>query len=235
MNKSESIKNIAVALAKFQAEVKNPKNTSNNPFTESRYAPLNEILNVIRPLLAKHGLSVFQSTGGNGETISVTTMLLHESGEWLESDPLVLHNIENKKMSTAQEAGSSITYARRYSLSALLGISSEDDVDGNGANKKEPGKNNYNKGNQSNKNNQQQPKKITDNQLNKFKNLYNKLTKAGISIKEMNTKISKELGKVFNDAKSLNVSEASKIIGFLEKMEKDIQKKPEDDNLPWEG
>ena len=127
MKTSESLVNIAVALKNFQAEVKNPANTANNPFFNSKYAPLADILNLIRPLLSKHGLSVIQMPGGDGESVSVTTLLLHESGEWIETDPLILR----AEKVTAQGAGSAITYGRRYSLSAVLGISSEDDDDGN--------------------------------------------------------------------------------------------------------
>lgn len=129
MNKSESIKEIATALAKFQAEVENPKNTQDNPFFKSKYAPLNDILNLVRPLLTKQGLSVLQSPSGDGERITITTMLMHSSGEWIELDPLIL----KADKVTAQGAGSAITYGRRYAVSALLGISSEDDDDGNSA------------------------------------------------------------------------------------------------------
>lgn len=131
MNKSESIKNVAVALAKFQAEVTNPKNTANNPFYKSSYAPLQDVLNDARPLLSKHGLSIIQSPSGDGERISVNTLLLHESGEWIEFEPLVL----KAEKVTPQGAGIAITYGRRYSLSAVLGIASEDDDDGNGLEK----------------------------------------------------------------------------------------------------
>ena len=127
MQKSESIKNLAVALSKFQSEVKNPKNTAKNPFYSSSYAPLQDVLNTVRPLLSKYGLSIIQSPSGDGQSISITTMLLHESGEWIEFEPLIL---KAEKL-TPQGAGSAITYGRRYALSAVLGISSEDDDDGN--------------------------------------------------------------------------------------------------------
>jgi len=127
VQKSESIKNLAIALSKFQSEVENPKNTADNPFYRSKYAPLQDVLNTVRPLLSKHGLSVVQSPAGDGELISITTLLLHESGEWIEFDPLVL----KAEKVTPQGAGSMITYGRRYALSAVLGISSEDDDDGN--------------------------------------------------------------------------------------------------------
>jgi hypothetical protein len=127
MQKSESIAELAKALASFQAEVKNPPNTADNPFYKSKYAPLQDVLNVVRPLLSKHGLSILQIPSSDGETVSVTTLLMHSSGEWIQTDPLVLKTDKP----TAQGAGSAITYARRYSLSAVLGISSEDDDDGN--------------------------------------------------------------------------------------------------------
>ncbi len=127
MKASESIKNLAAALVKFQAEVKNPPNTADNPFFKSKYAPLNDVLNLVRPLLSKHGLGVIQAPSGDGKDITLTTMLIHESGEWVELEPLTLQ----ADKPTAQGAGSAITYARRYALSAALGISSEDDDDGN--------------------------------------------------------------------------------------------------------
>lgn len=136
MNKSESIANLAAALAKFQGEVQNPKNTADNPFFKSKYAPLNDVLNLVRPLLTQHGLSLLQSPSGDGSNIVVSTILMHESGEWIEPEPLIL----KADKATAQGAGSAITYARRYAVSAILGISSEDDDDGNHAsdNKHQP-------------------------------------------------------------------------------------------------
>lgn len=129
MNKSESLKNLATALAKFQEEVKNPANTANNPFFKSKYAPLSDVLNLVRPILTKHGLSLIQSPSGNGTDIIVSTLLLHSSGEWIETEPLIL----KADKATAQGCGSAITYGRRYAISAVLGISSEDDDDGNHA------------------------------------------------------------------------------------------------------
>lgn len=135
MNKSESIASLAAALAKFQGEVENPKNTAVNPQFRSKYAPLDVVINTIKPILAKHGLSFVQSTGSEGENIIITTMLLHESGEWIETDPLILPAYQLKsggvKDFNAQGAGSGISYGRRYSLAAAIGVSSQDDDDGN--------------------------------------------------------------------------------------------------------
>lgn len=129
MNKSESIKNIADALSKFQGEIENPKNTADNPFFKSKYAPLQEVLNIVRPKLAKYGLSILQWPSGDGERIIINSLLMHSSGEWIEMEPLIL----KAEKATAQGAGSAITYGRRYALSAILGISSEDDDDGSQA------------------------------------------------------------------------------------------------------
>ncbi|HCQ91453.1 MAG TPA: ERF family protein [Clostridium sp.] len=128
MKKSESIKELASALKDFQAEVKNPKNVANNPFFNSKYAPLDEVINTVKEPLSKHGLSYIQMPNSeDGALVAITTMLLHESGEWIESEPLKLKSDKP----TAQCSGSSITYARRYQLSAMLGIASEDEDDGN--------------------------------------------------------------------------------------------------------
>lgn len=145
MEKSESIKNLSISLAKFQEKVKNPANTAKNPFFKSKYAPLDEVLNTVRPILSECGLSIIQAPSGDGEYITVTTLLLHESGEWIEPEPLTL----KADKATAQGAGSAITYARRYSLSAILGISSEDDDDGNYASEQKKQKSNKSKVNKS--------------------------------------------------------------------------------------
>lgn len=134
MNKSESITALAKALTKFQADISNPKNTAINPHFKSKYAPLQDILALVRPVLSKYGLAIVQYPSGDGQSIIISTILMHESGEWLEADPLTL----KADKPTAQGAGSAITYGRRYTLSAMLGISSEDDNDGNGADKGKP-------------------------------------------------------------------------------------------------
>lgn len=134
---SESIASLAKAYAQFQQEVVNPSNTAKNPQFKSNYAPLDEVINTAKPVLAKYGLSVLQSTGSEGEAIKIVSILMHESGEYIQSDELVLPAYQTKgggvKEFNAQGAGSAITYGRRYSLSAILGLASEDDDDGNHA------------------------------------------------------------------------------------------------------
>jgi len=143
MKFSESIKKISPVLIKLQEEVKNPKKTHDNPFIDNaRYAKLEDIINDVQPILLKNNLKLIQDITGNSESITVSSMLLHISGEWISTGELTLKNTENKKASVSQEAGISITYARRYQLQGLLGINSEDDNDGNG-DKKQPTKPKY--------------------------------------------------------------------------------------------
>jgi len=126
MIKSESILKLTAALSKFQMEVKNPPNSSNNPFFKSKYAPLDVVINTAKESLGKYGLSYIQMPGGNGTEVTCTTILMCE-GEWIESDVLTL----KADKVTAQGAGSAITYARRYQLSAMLGLAGEIDDDAN--------------------------------------------------------------------------------------------------------
>jgi len=129
MNHSESIKQIAAALAAFQAEVKDPARDGENPHFRSKYVQIDGLLAAVRPILSKHGLSVVQSTGGDGQDISVTTEIMHTSGEWIRTDALILKAVK----ADPQGAGSAVTYGRRYSLSAALGVAWDDDDDGNAA------------------------------------------------------------------------------------------------------
>ena len=126
MNKSESITKLALALSKFQGEVKNPPNSANNPFFKSKYAPLDVVINTAKETLAKFGISYIQMPGGDGEHVTCVTVLMCE-GEWIESDVLVL----KADKVTAQGAGGAITYARRYQLTSMLGLAGEEDTDGN--------------------------------------------------------------------------------------------------------
>jgi hypothetical protein len=122
MNKSESIKELAEALAKAQAEIGNAGKNAANPHFRSRYADLAEVLNTVRPVFAQHGLSVMQFPGFENGMVSVETVIAHSSGEWISS---TLHAPVSKH--DAQGVGSALTYARRYSLAACAGIAQEDD------------------------------------------------------------------------------------------------------------
>jgi hypothetical protein len=138
MNKSESIKELATALSKAQGELENASKTSANPFFKSKYADLAEVINTAKPVLAANGLSIIQMPGGDAALgiVSVETMLCHSSGEWISNLAIAPLNekISNGKPvpPDAQSVGSAISYLRRYSYTAFLGMAQEDD-DGNAA------------------------------------------------------------------------------------------------------
>lgn len=124
MKKSESIIELAKALAKFQSEIKDPSKSGKANY--GKYVTLDELLESIRPVLSQNGLSFLQFPGGDGQLITITTVLLHSSGEWIESEPFTL---KSQKVDP-QGAGSAVTYGRRYSLSAILGVAWDTDDDG---------------------------------------------------------------------------------------------------------
>lgn len=129
MNKSDSITKLAAALAGAQAEMPKVPFNATNPFLKNKFADLGAVIETSRPVLAKHGLSVTQLPTSDGDKIGVTTILLHNSGEWL-SDTIYLATESEKGKSAAQVAGSVITYLRRYSWSAVLGLYADEDTDG---------------------------------------------------------------------------------------------------------
>ena len=130
MIKSDSIVELSKALAKFQANVKQPMKDKNNPFFKSKYVPLENVVEAITQEAPKHGLSFVQwALNDESGRVGVATMLMHESGEFIEFDPV--HMKADKE--TAQGAGALISYLKRYSLSAVFGITSDQDDDGNSA------------------------------------------------------------------------------------------------------
>ena len=110
MNKSESIKELATALNKAQAEMPRVSFNSTNPFLKNKYADLGAIIEAARPIIAKTGLSISQFPFSDGDMIGVTTILMHSSGEWLENS-MTIHAGDEKGKSDAQVAGSIILSA----------------------------------------------------------------------------------------------------------------------------
>jgi len=125
MDKSENITTLAKSLSALQSELKPVPKDAINPFYKSRYADLSAIWESSRALLCKHGFAISQLPQAKEGQIVLTTLLLHISGEWLSSDLLVTPS----KQGDPQSVGSALTYARRYALSAILGICSEEDDD----------------------------------------------------------------------------------------------------------
>lgn len=123
--------NIYAALAAAQAEFRPVVKKCINPAFGSKYADLQGILDATRPALNRHGLFLFQRVASSKDGVSVETCVSHASGETLSSGVLFIPVVGAKNPS--QAFGSAETYARRYSLSAFLGVSADDDDDGNGA------------------------------------------------------------------------------------------------------
>jgi hypothetical protein len=151
MTRSENITHLAAALAKAQAEMPVAVFDATNPFLKSKYASLGSVIQASRPILAKHKLSLVQfpiSEGGagsplpagdgsgahgvtrpTGDYIGVESILTHESGEFV-AERVVIPLTEEKGKTKVQCAGSTLTYLRRYSWAAILGMYSDEDSDG---------------------------------------------------------------------------------------------------------
>lgn len=132
IQKSDQIDKLAAALAKFQKDMPSVERSKTVSVKTSKggsysfdYAPLDKIIEQATPHLSKHGLAVTQWIEDGGK---VTTILLHESGQYISGD-ITVKPVTNRP----QDLGSAITYARRYSYSSVLGIAADDDDDGNGA------------------------------------------------------------------------------------------------------
>ena len=123
--------NIYAALAAAQAEFKPVVKNCVNPAFGSKYADLQSILDATRPALNRHGLFLFQRVTSSKDGVSVETCVTHATGGTLSSGVLFIPVVNPKN--PAQAFGSAETYARRYSLSAFLGVNADDDDDGNGA------------------------------------------------------------------------------------------------------
>jgi hypothetical protein len=123
---------LAKAMAKAQGDLGPVLKDKTNPAFKSKYADLGAVLEAILPALNRAGLSLVQSPSYDGSLVGVTSVLLHESGEWMEA---TLH-MRPVKMDP-QGIGSCITYARRYAALAIAGAAPEDD-DGNAASAAEP-------------------------------------------------------------------------------------------------
>jgi len=114
------------AIVAAMAELKNVPKTANNPYFKSKYAPLDAIVDATRPILAKHGLAVMQAPLFRDGTAGVETTVIHKGGHVFSTTLLL-----PLKDMTPQGVGGAITYARRYSLAAVLGLATEEDLDGN--------------------------------------------------------------------------------------------------------
>lgn len=129
MNKSDNINELATALAKAQGAMRFAIRDADNPFFKSKYADLSSVVEAIRDALSGNGLSYMQHLHPSEKhEVCVETVLLHASGQWVSCGTLTVPVSKHD----AQGFGSALTYARRYSLSAAVGVVADDD-DGNAA------------------------------------------------------------------------------------------------------
>ncbi len=127
MQRSDSISELAKALAIAQGKIGAAKKDSDNPFFKSKYADLASVVDAIREPLSTAGLAWVQPTVPVDHAVCVETVLMHASGEWISSTTTIPVDKSN-----AQAFGSALTYARRYGLMSLVGVAPDDD-DGNAA------------------------------------------------------------------------------------------------------
>lgn len=125
---SQEIGSLAGALAKAQGEMNAAPKTAKNPFFKSRYSDLSTVWSSIRKPLAKNNLAIVQSVFCDEGQMVLTTRLVHSSGQWAVSHYPVVPQKRDP-----QGYGSALTYARRYALSAMVGVVCEEDDDGEAA------------------------------------------------------------------------------------------------------
>lgn len=112
---------LAKALAAAQGEIENAAATAENPHFRSKYADLAAIVDAVRGPLARHAIARHQALFSYDDLVGVRTSLIHSSGQWLAS------TVWCKSPGTPQGMGSVVTYLRRYSLAAAVGIAQDDD------------------------------------------------------------------------------------------------------------
>jgi hypothetical protein len=125
MIQSENINDLMNALVCAQAEF--PTMPKNKEGYNYKYTDLDTIVQTIKPIMKKYNLAFLQSVGGL-DSVTITTRIFHTSGQYIE-DTVLLPSMQSGKMNNAQILGATITYMRRYTLCAMLGITADEDVD----------------------------------------------------------------------------------------------------------
>ncbi len=139
MKQSESITELVKALSAFQGAMKSVPKAKTNSYFNSKYADLDAIWDTCREPLKDNGFSLVQTTDSDPDgNLFLETTLFHNSGEYMVSVyPITpmrqVKDVGWEASGDPQSLGSAITYARRYAMSAMLGISAEDDDDAEGA------------------------------------------------------------------------------------------------------
>lgn len=129
MPQSENVNEIAKALATAQSQMKVAPFNKTNPHFKNKYADLTAVIDAVRKPLNDNCIAFTQTTEMHGGAFCLVTRLLHSSGQWISGEYLLPANV------SPQQLGSALTYAKRYSLAAIVGISSDEDDDAEGARK----------------------------------------------------------------------------------------------------
>lgn len=139
MNSSSEINHLAAALSLLQGEINDIPKTKDVKTKDGKkafsHAELSGVLDIARPLLTKNGLAVTQlpsvanklNDKPNMMSVNLETVLMHKSGQWISSSIEMTVDTEKFYMNDPQKVGALITYARRYGLVAILGITQVDD------------------------------------------------------------------------------------------------------------
>ena len=139
MERSETITELCKALSAAQGEFQPATKGRTNPHLNSKYATLDDVIDAVRQPMKAHGLSFVQPlSNGNEGAVVLETVILHESGEWIGTTAHVPALSGNRGVNELQSFGGALTYMRRYMLTSMLGISSEEDGDGNSKPKARP-------------------------------------------------------------------------------------------------
>jgi hypothetical protein len=128
MSQSETIGKLAEALSKAQASMVGAHKDAKNPHFKSAYATLESCWDACRGPLTANGIAVIQAPEADGASVSVATVLIHSSGEWMSSKVSA-----TGRDASPQSVGSCVTYLRRYGLMSMVGLAPTDDDDGESA------------------------------------------------------------------------------------------------------
>ena len=227
MKHSDSIKNLASALVIFRSQLVQPVKDKINPFLKNKYVPLEGVVEAVDRGIHGTGLSYTQSISGGDKSITVTTLIMHQSGEWLELDGLTLPMAKQD----AQAGGSAITYARRYSLSAAFGITSDIDDDGDTASRRQDtnlADGRRVSGTQQPAKHTQKPKQTIEEAIQQKVTEYAKLVQAKPA--EMYKQIITKLKLSNKPASALTRNEAGEIYRWIDRQVAEINRTESNDN-----
>ncbi len=132
MKTSEQINELVGALTKAQGQFKPVQKTGTNPMFKSKYATFDSLVDAVREALSVNGLAFSQLITSDEDDLFLETVLFHASGQWMSASVRLNVLAGNRGTNAMQALGASLTYMKRYALGAMLGASTDEDVDGNG-------------------------------------------------------------------------------------------------------